>query len=98
MKLRDYIVLLAIIFVAGMWLLTPSIVRVLVPEIKSEDLSAAARGQYGDMYGIVTSLFSGLTIIGLIYTIVLQREDIGISSAALRKQHEELELNREELR
>lgn len=42
------------------------------------------RGTFGDMFGAVNALFSGLAFAGIIYTILLQRR--------------ELELQREELR
>ena len=32
------------------------------------------RGTFGDLFGAVNALFSGLAFAGLIYTIVLQRE------------------------
>jgi hypothetical protein len=34
-----------------------------------------ARGQFGDMFGVVNTLFTGLAFAGLIYTILLQRKD-----------------------
>lgn len=74
-----------------MWLLTP----VLVNHLASDQL--AASGQFGDMYGFITSLFSGITIIGLVYTIVLQREDIRLSRQSVSKQAEELELTKQAL-
>ena len=43
-----------------------------------------ARGQFGDLFGGVNALFTGLAFAGVIYTILLQRR--------------ELELQREELR
>lgn len=48
------------------------------------------RGQFGDVFGAVNALFSGLAFSGLIYAILLQRED-------LRLQRIELELTRKEL-
>ena len=33
-------------------------------------------GTFGDMFGATNALFSGLTIVGLIYTIILQRHEI----------------------
>ena len=48
------------------------------------------RGQFGDIFGAVNALFSGLAFAGLIYAILLQREDLGL-------QREELKLTREEL-
>jgi hypothetical protein len=47
------------------------------------------RGQFGDMFGVVNSLFSGLAFGGIIYTILLQREE-------LKAQREELKLTKQE--
>ncbi|MBY0321854.1 MAG: hypothetical protein K2X72_24230 [Reyranella sp.] len=48
------------------------------------------RGQFGDIFGVVNALFSGLAFAGLVYAILLQRED-------LQLQREELRLTRDEL-
>lgn len=83
------------ILVAVLWFGLPFFLYFL---FEQSVIASEERGQFGDMYGVLTSLFSGLTIVGLIYTIILQREDIGIARSALRKQNAELKLNREELR
>ena len=49
------------------------------------------RGQFGDVFGTVNALFSGLAFTGLIYTVFLQREELSL-------QRTELELTRQELR
>lgn len=49
------------------------------------------QGQFGDMFGVANSLFSGLAFAGLIYTILLQRRE-------LQLQREELKMTREQLR
>lgn len=49
------------------------------------------RGQFGDMFGIVNTLFSGFAFAGVIYAILLQRDDLAL-------QREELKLTRQELR
>jgi hypothetical protein len=54
----------------------------------SKDLEAA--GQFGDVFGAVNALFSGLAFAGLIYTALLQRIELGL-------QRQELELTRKEL-
>ncbi|WP_395750521.1 hypothetical protein [Prosthecobacter sp.] len=48
-------------------------------------------GEFGDMFGMVNSLFSGAALIGLIYTIRLQMHEIYL-------QREELKLTRNELK
>lgn len=55
-------------------------------------------GTLGDMFGLSTSLFTGLTIIGLIATIQLQREDIRIARASYKIQQEELRATRDEIK
>jgi hypothetical protein len=50
----------------------------------------STRAQFGDSFGAVNSLFSGLAFAGLIYTIFLQRGE-------LQLQREELQLTRSEL-
>lgn len=49
------------------------------------------RGTFGDMFGAVNSLFSGLAFAGLIYTIFLQKNELGL-------QRKELEMTRDEIR
>lgn len=49
------------------------------------------RGTFGDLFGAVNALFSGLAFAGLIYTIYLQKQD-------LKMQRKEIELNRNELK
>lgn len=49
------------------------------------------RGTFGDMFGAINSLFSGLAFAGVIYAIFLQRKELEL-------QREELVMNREELR
>jgi hypothetical protein len=48
------------------------------------------RGQFGDLFGAINATFSGLAFAGLIYAILLQREDLAL-------QRTELELTRQEL-
>lgn len=47
-------------------------------------------GRFGDMFGAVNALFTGLAFAGLIYTIFLQREELAL-------QRQELALTRDEL-
>lgn len=55
------------------------------------------RGTFGDQFGAVNALFSGLAFAGLIYTIILQRKDLGLQRDDLRLQREELALTRQEM-
>lgn len=59
--------------------------------IDSEYSSLTERGTFGDKFGAVNALYSGLAFAGLIFTIVLQRKELGV-------QREELRLTRQEMR
>lgn len=48
------------------------------------------RGQFGDMFGGLNAIFSGLAFLGVIYAILLQRSELEL-------QREELKLTRKEL-
>lgn len=81
------------------WLLFPLYLEMQVPETPDPNDSEtifARRGQYGDMYGVLTSFFSGLTFIGLIYTISQQHKQLKIAQQAADDQRKELELARED--
>ncbi len=45
----------------------------------------SSRGQFGDIFGVVNALFSGLAFAALIYTVILQREDLAIQKEELKK-------------
>lgn len=68
----------------GIFLIYCLVTYYLYPKIE-------ARGQFGDMFGGLNALFSGLAFLGIIYTIALQREELGL-------QRTELELTRTELK
>ena len=55
------------------------------------------RGTFGDQFGAVNALFSGLAFTGLIYTIILQRRDLELQRNDLKLQREELILTRQEM-
>jgi hypothetical protein len=67
-----------------LWIASPLALQYLLP--KEE-----ARGLFGDSFGAINALFSGLAFAGVIVAIMLQREE-------LRLQRQELEQTREELR
>lgn len=54
-------------------------------------INASYRGTFGDMFGAVNALFSGLAFAGLIYTIAVQRQELALQRDALKMQTEELE-------
>ena len=54
------------------------------------------RGTFGDMFGAVNALFSGLAFSGLIVTLIMQHEELGLQRKELAQTNEELAAQREE--
>lgn len=81
------------ILVAGVviaWLLTPLVIYGMHDTM-------ADRGQFGDLFGSINSLFSGLAFAGLFYTVHLQVKQLRIQQLELRTQRQELRLQRQEM-
>lgn len=57
----------------------------------------AKRGQFGDLFGSVNALFSGLAFAGLIIAVFLQRQELALQREELKLQREEMGLAREQL-
>ena len=55
------------------------------------------RGQYGDSYGSVNALFTGLAFAGLIFTILLQQREIKLQREDFSEQLNEMQMSREEV-
>jgi hypothetical protein len=58
-------------------------------------LDSQEGGQFGDRFGATTSLFGGLTIAGLIITIILQQKQIAIQQSEITAQLKEQTKDRE---
>lgn len=55
-------------------------------------------GPFGDTFGAVNALFSGLAFAGIIVALFLQRRDLQMQRDTLELQMEEIRLQREELK
>jgi hypothetical protein len=55
------------------------------------------RGQFGDLFGSVNALFSGLAFAGLLFTVRLQQEQLSTQRKEFGAQLKELKLQSEEL-
>ena len=54
------------------------------------------RGTYGDMFGPVNALFSGFAFAGLIITLVMQHDELGLQRKELIQTNKELAAQREQ--
>jgi hypothetical protein len=74
------------LIVIGLWILNWIIVSCF--------LSYEQGGQFGDRFGATTSLFGGITIIGLLITIFLQRHEIQEGKKEFKQQNKTLKYQR----
>jgi Putative phage abortive infection protein len=61
------------------------------------EFSVAKSGVFGDSFGALTSLFSGLAFAGLIITIVMQKDELALQREELSLTRQELTAQREEM-
>lgn len=61
-------------------------------------LGTDERGLFGDMFGAVNSVFSGLAFVGVIYAIFLQRHEISIAKREIEYTKEILDDQKEQLK
>lgn len=54
------------------------------------------QGTFGDKFGVVNALFSGLAFAGLIITLIYQKEELTLQREELKQTREELKLQRSE--
>jgi len=57
----------------------------------------AERGQFGDLFGSINALFSGLALAGIIYTIYLQKQELSLQRTELTLQRKATEASQAEL-
>src|ERR1043166_8220624 len=48
------------------------------------------RGSFGDMFGVVSTFFSGLALAGIIYAMILQREELALQRRDTLRNAEQL--------
>jgi len=48
------------------------------------------RGQFGDVFGVLNCLFSGLAFAGVIISILMQKEELNLQRQELKETREEL--------
>lgn len=66
--------------------------------LKHPDLTSwADRGAFGDMFGAVNALFTGLAFAGLMFTIYQQRQELSLQRTELEQTRQELRGQKEQL-
>jgi hypothetical protein len=82
-------VFLLVAVVIVLWLATPFVVSSLYKP-------PTEAGPFGDLFGSINALFSGLAFAGLIYAILLQRRELELQRLELQATREEMKLARSE--
>lgn len=77
------------VVIIGLWITTYFLLK---------DLGSTERGTLGDMFGTVNALFSGLALAGIIFTILLQRKELGYQREELKATRLEFNIQNETLR
>ncbi len=73
-----------------LWILAIIVLPLCFPNI-------VERGQFGDSFGVVNALFSGLALAGVIYAIILQKKELALQREELEKTREEIKGQKEQL-
>lgn len=81
--------LVAGVVVSIVWLLSWIFIDLFIPD-------CTERGTFGDKFGAVNALFSGLAFAGLIVTLLYQKEELTLQREELRATREEMSRQREE--
>lgn len=81
--------LISLIVIVGLWLGT----LFLLKEHEPTD-----RGTFGDMFGSINALFSGMALAGIIITILLQSQELKYQRDELRETREEFKTQNETLK
>ena len=79
----------ALLLILGLWILT---------YYQLKDLDNTKRGTFGDMFGALNALFSGLAFAGIILTILLQRKELKLQRQELQETREEFRTQNETLK
>ncbi len=79
-----------LVFVVILWL----VVGLCIPAMYED---TAHEGQFGDMFGGVNALFSGLSIVGIVYAIILQQESIEQQQKSLNEQKRSIDYQKVDL-
>lgn len=80
------------LLVVAAWFATPKIAQKLSGNTKAGDV-----GVFGDQYGSINALFSGLAFVALIMTLRLQMTELRLNREELQMQRQELESQRKEM-
>jgi len=74
------------VLIISFWFCSPWLISKWFKWLQTCGVDYSSFGTFGDMFGTITALFSGLTIAGLVYTIYLQRKEINDTQLEIKDQ------------
>lgn len=84
------------------WILGIAITTILIiwysNYIILKELPFDERGTFGDMFGNINALFSGLALAGIIFTILLQRQELKLQRMELKETRKEFQIQNRTLK
>ena len=70
-------------FMGWIWWDYPELITKLFPELAVETLEK--RGVFGDMFGSLNALFSGIALVGVIFAVFMQRKELQLQREDLQR-------------
>lgn len=93
---KKWLLLFFVVFI--LWAGSAIVIRYVLPFVPEDSESIwSVRGTFGDMFGAVNALFSGLAFAGMIITLILQRKEFALQREELSNSIKALEGQKQEL-
>lgn len=89
--MRTRYLVFAVIMIVILWTATP----IILYWIYGGDLSKMSL--FGDLFGSINALFSGLALAAIIFTVYQQHQELSLQREELKLQREEMRASRDEL-
>ena len=88
--MRTRYLVIAAILILILWAATPIILYWMYGDLNKMSL-------FGDLFGSINALFSGLALAAIIFTVYQQHQELSLQREELKLQREEMKASREEL-
>ncbi len=86
MKINKKNIITGTLLIISLWILSAILISILIEPSK--------QGAFGDMFGSINALFSGLALFGIILSILIQHNELSLQRAELSETRAEFKTNR----
>lgn len=86
-----------LVLTASLAIIIPGVLVIAAIAIPKFFVAPNTAAEFGDMFGVVNALFSGLAFLGVVVAILLQRLELSLQREDIRKTSDELAGQREQL-